>query len=114
MEEMNDDFSLLYPDVNRDELLRDEDFSYFAKGKLENEGLSSVYGRYTALLAKIRNEEKERAAALLANRLAAVGAVSSAAPPEEVFFTREQVKAMSAADIRKNYEKIRKSQEKWQ
>ena len=114
MEEMNDDFSLLYPDIDRDELLRDEDFNYFAKGKLESESLSSVYGRFSALLTKIRNEEKEKAAAILANRLASVGAVSTAAPPEETLFTREQVKAMSPAEIRKNYEKIIKSQKKWQ
>ncbi len=111
---LNDDFSLLYPNVNRDELLRDEDFNYFAKGKLESESLSTVYGRYSALLTKIRNEEKERASSILANRLASVGALSGAEPPEETFFTREQVKAMSPAEIRKNYEKIRKSQEKWQ
>lgn len=110
---ITDSFSALYPHINRDELLADEDFGYFAKGKLDTEELTSVYGKYLDLLDRVRGEEREKVSAEFANRMASVGALSAAEPPEEVFFTREQVKSMSAAEIRKNYEKIKKSQEKW-
>jgi len=110
---INDDFSALYPDVSQDELLADKSFDCFVKGMLEGESLTSVYGRYLSFVGKIKSEERERVSAELANRMASVGSLSAAEPPEEVFFTREQVRSMSAAEIRKNYEKIRKSQEKW-
>ena len=38
-----DSFDLLYPDVNKDELLKNEEFNLFAGGRLSNEELSSVY-----------------------------------------------------------------------
>ena len=108
-----DNFEALYPDTSRDELLADEDFGYFASGKLETESLSSVYGKYLSLIDRIRSAEREKVSAIFANRMASVGSLSAAEPPEETFFTREQVRSMSSAEIRKNYEKIRKSQEKW-
>ena len=110
---ITDDFSTLYPDVNRDELSNDESFNCFVKGMEEGESVSSVYGRYLSFVEKIKRDERERVSAAFANRMAAVGSLSSEEPPEEIFFTREQVKSMNAAEIRKNYEKIRKSQKKW-
>jgi len=111
---IDEEFSLLYPSVTAEALSADEDFLLFAEGRLDNgNSLSSVYKKYEELTERIRSREKKRAAELLANRLSSVGALSNANPPESTFFTREQVKAMSRAEISKNYEKIRKSQEKW-
>ena len=64
-----DDFEALYPDTNREELLADEDFGYFASGKLESESLSSVYGKYLSLLDKVRSAEREKVSAIFANRM---------------------------------------------
>ena len=110
---IDEEFSLLYPHITEDVLNGDEDFSLFSEGRLEGCSLASVYKKYEELTSRIRNREKEKAAELLANRLSSVGALSNANPPEETFFTREQVRAMSKGEIAKNYEKIRKSQEKW-
>ena len=110
---IDEEFSLAYPDITEESLLADEDFTLFAEGKLNGASLSDVYRKYGELTERIRKREKEAAAALLANRLSSVGALSNANPPEEIFFTREQVKAMSRSEISKNYEKIRKSQERW-
>ena len=109
-----DSFALLYPDVNKDELLKNEDFNLFAGGRLSNEELSSVYKGYLDLTDRIRKREMEKAAEILAKRISSVGALNSSNPPENTYFTREQVKSMSREQIKANYEKIRKSQEKWQ
>ena len=108
-----EEFKLVYPDKNPNELLNDEDFLVFAEGKLEKEPLSSVYKKYTALTEKIIVREKEKFAEILANKISAVGSLANSNPGEEIFFTREQVKSMSKAEITNNYENIRKSQEKW-
>ena len=108
-----EEFKLLYPEKDPNELLKDEDFLVFADGKLEKEPLSTVYKKYNSLTEKIIVREKEKFADILANKLSAVGSLANANPSEETFFTRDQVKAMSKAEITKNYEKIRKSQEKW-
>ena len=112
--EIQDSFSLLYPHTSRQEVMKDERFADYARGKLDGEELSSVYGGYLELVEKIRKEEAEKAISALANRLSSVGSLSNSNPSEDIFFSREQVKAMSRDEIRKNYEKIRKSQEKWQ
>ena len=111
---ISDSFTLLYPEVNRDELLKSEEFNLFAGKRLDSEELSSVYKGYLDLTEKIRAREMERAAEILAKRISSVGALNSSNPPEATFYTREQVKSMSREQIRANYEKIRKSQEKWQ
>ena len=111
---IEDSFALLYPDVNKDELLKNEEFNLFAGGRLSNEELSSVYKGYLDLTERIRKREMEKAAEILAKRISSVGALNSSNPPENTYFTREQVKSMSREQIRANYEKIRKSQEKWQ
>ena len=118
MEEENkilcSDFDLLYPDVNREELLANEEFTLFAGKRLSSEELSSVYRGYLDLTERIRKREMERAAELLSKKLASVGSLNNSNPPETAYFTKDQVRSMSREQIKANYEKIRKSQEKWQ
>ena len=82
--------------------------------RLSAEELSEVYRGYLDLTERIRKREMEKAADILAKKLSSVGALNNSNPPENTYFTREQVKGMSRAEIKANYEKIRKSQEKWQ
>ncbi len=110
------DFYEKHPDVNVQELFADEDFLKFGKEALETVSLTKVYEAYLP----IKNErdriaaEQQKAAALAANSSVAVGSVTSATDPaDSEFFTKEQVKKMSPAEIKKNYEKIRASQAKW-
>ena len=106
-----------HPDVNVQELLADEDFLKFGKDALEFIPLTKVYEAYLPIKeekARLK-AENEKAAAMAANSQVAVGSVTSATDPaDSEFFTKEQVQKMSPEEVKKNYEKIRKSQEKWQ
>ena len=55
-----DSFALLYPDVSRDELLKNEEFNLFAGGRLGSEELSTVYKGYLDITERIRKREMER------------------------------------------------------
>lgn len=110
------EFREKYPDVNVQELFSDEDFLKFGKSALEVVSLSGVYEAYLPIKTERERikAENEKAAALAANSQVAVGSVTSATPAADTeFFTKEQVLKMSKEEISKNYEKIRKSQEKW-
>jgi len=110
------EFREKYPNVNVQELFADEDFLKFGKNALEMVSLAGVYEAYLPIKTereRIKAENK-KAAALVANSQVAVGSVTSATDPaDSEFFTKEQVQKMSPEEIKKNYEKIRKSQEKW-
>ena len=110
------DFYEKHPDVNVQELLKDKEFLEFGKDALEVFSLARVYEAYLPIKAERDriNAEQQKAAALAANSQVAVGSVTSATDPaDSEFFTKEQVLKMSPAEVKKNYEKIRKSQEKW-
>lgn len=110
------EFREKYPDVNVQELFADEDFLKFGKSALEVVSLSGVYEAYLPIKTERERikAENEKAAALAANSQVAVGSVTSATEPaDSEFFTKEQVQKMSPEEVKKNYEKIRKSQEKW-
>ena len=63
---------------------------------------------------KTEDNAKKAAAQAVANAASAVGSLNNSGPTEENdFFTRDQVKAMSQAEVKANYEKIRKSMKKW-
>ena len=108
-----DSFALLFPDVDKEALLKDEDFSSFAEGKLDTGDIATVYKSYLDLTERIKARERERALSILEAKQSAVGPLSSALPSESAFFTKEEVRSMSKAQIKENYEKIRKSQQKW-
>ncbi len=111
-----EEFATVHPSVNVNDVLGDEMFQSFADGKLGKKSLADVYREYLplkeAMAAARREAEKNVHADAVA--AAAVGSVTNAsAPPEQDFFTKEQVQKMSRKEIHDNYEKIRKSQEKW-
>ncbi|MBQ9743572.1 MAG: hypothetical protein IJW19_00425 [Clostridia bacterium] len=108
-----EEFASEYPDVNVEELLNDESFSDYAEGRLESTPISTVYKKYETLTKRLAVKEREKLTGALANKLSSVGSLSNSNPSEELFFTKEQVMAMSKREISVNYEKIRKSQEKW-
>ena len=110
------EFAEKYPGVKVQELFADEDFLKFGKEALETVSLTKVYEAYLPIKeekARLK-AENEKAAAMAANSQVAVGSVTSATDPaDSEFFTKEQVLKMSPEEVKKNYEKIRKSQEKW-
>lgn len=110
-----EEFSTIYPNVKISDVLQNAEFNAFSKGKLGKASLALVYAQY--LLNKSNKEAKreaEEAAHAKAVTGAAVGSLTnSSTPPEGEFFTKEQVLKMSPKEVHDNYEKIRKSQERW-
>lgn len=116
---INDDvmeFAEKHADVDIKILFEDVNFRAFADGKLGVKSLSEVYEQYLPFKNAIeaKNKEEDKQAMALAVQKAAVGALSTPSSSSEVdFFTKEQVLKMTPAEIKKNYDKIRESQQKW-
>lgn len=110
------EFSAKYPNLNVRDVLNDKDFLEYADGKSGT--LIKLYEDYQKFIGKFSRAAEENAnkaaAQAAANAASAVGSLNNSGPTEENdFFTYEQVSAMSREEIKRNYEKIRKSQAKW-
>lgn len=108
-----DAFKTEYPGVDIDSLIADEDFRDYAEGKVGQKPLAEIYKGFLKFAGKYEDKAKERAAQYLANRQASPGALKDTKQAESDFFTADQVRAMTPAEVHKNYEKIRKSMQKW-
>ena len=93
----------IFPDMNVDDI-PDEVFERSNNGK----GLAAEYALHYLKEEKKKGEQKEKEEENL-----------KSAPPdvknatEEAFFTPEDVRGMTEAEIKKNYHTIMKSMEKW-
>lgn len=115
-EQMNkdlSDFSASYPDVNIDELIKDEAFNDYADGKLGRKTLKQIYEGYLGFVDSQRRAAESKAAQTLANAKASPGSLSSSGESGEKFFTRDEVRAMTEKQINDNYDAIRRSMKKW-
>ncbi|MBQ7353584.1 MAG: hypothetical protein IJW54_06265 [Clostridia bacterium] len=110
------EFSSKYGDVDINELFKDEGFRTFADGKLESKSLSEVYEQYLPFKKMIEGQKSKQDKEAMELSLSKVGVGSltnSGGATGDTFFTKEQVLKMSPAEIKKNYEKIRESQQRW-
>lgn len=110
------EFSSKYGDVDINELFKDEGFRAFADGKLESKSLSEVYEQYLPFKKMIegqRSKQDKEAMELSLSKVGVGSLTNSGGATDDTFFTKEQVLKMSPAEIKKNYEKIRESQERW-
>ena len=106
------DFEVIYPNLSKNSLLGNESLRIFAEGK-ENKPLSVVYAKFCALCEKISKEAILQEKARQNNASSSLGALSSTKSSSAHLFTREQVKAMSSEEIKRNYDLIRQSQQSW-
>jgi hypothetical protein len=115
-------FHKAYPRVDLQKLIADPDFREFAEAQVQAKvPLAQIYGGYEKLRAKFQKEAdrkveeaKDGAAQALANARAGVGGKAGSADNlGGVFFTPEEVKRMTPAEIEKNREAIRKSMSRW-
>jgi hypothetical protein len=102
-----------FPSVNLSELIADEDFNDYAEGKVGRRPLSDIYRGYLKFQGKVDSRAKDMAAQYIANKNASPGALHNTNPVDSDYFTPEQVRGMTTEEVRKNYEKIIKSMEKW-
>jgi len=116
------DFKEKYPDVDIKELISDEDFAYFAEGKVGKRPLAEIYERYLGTTGKkasaasdgeIEKKARESAAQMIANKKASVGALSGSGTTDPEFLSKEDVAKMSIAECEKNYDRIQKSMKHW-
>ena len=112
-ENEKEEFSKCFPNVNIDELQNDTLFSIFSKGKNSKMSLLEIYSEYDNFLSYVRESEQIKSAVRMANSRASVGSLQDEQGTTDEYFTKDEVSAMSPAEINKNYEKIRKSQLKW-
>ncbi|MBE6588826.1 MAG: hypothetical protein E7643_01485 [Ruminococcaceae bacterium] len=108
-----DAFRAAYPDVDLDALIEDERFRTFSEGKVGNLPMKTIYEGYREFLGAFDEKAKSLAAQALANRAAGPGALGGAKHAEGDSYTAEEVRRMSPAEVRANYEKIRNSMTKW-
>ena len=102
-----------FPEVDIEELIKNEQFAEYADGKVGVKPLSEIYEGYNRFLKKAQASADTKAAQALANSHASPGALSGSQTPDKDFFTAEQVRAMSREEVKKNYEKIKESMARW-
>ena len=106
-------FSKLFPNVSLEKLEKDELFCLFSSHNGKNIAISELYTNYLRLIKAIESDFATKAAVLAQNKLSSPGSLASSEKTIDVFFTKEQVLRMNPEQISKNYETIRKSQQKW-
>lgn len=106
-------FAQKHPDVDLSELTNDEGFQSYAAGKVGTVPLTDIYEGYKKLVGQTEARARDVAAQALANRQASPGGLGESRTAESDFFTADEVRKMSPADVKKNYEKIRASMAKW-
>ena len=102
-----------FPALDLEKVKKNKDFQAFLGALTQYLTLSQLYLRFSALVSSIEESSSKKMAYALANADTGVGSLSSQGATEETFFTKEQVLRMSPEQIRKNYDKIRRSQQKW-
>lgn len=107
------DFSTKHPEVNVQNLIKDEQFQKFASGKVGTQPLSEIYEDFLGFVGEYEKKAKQMAKQTLANKKASPGSLSSTNPSDSGFYTREQVQSMTQEEVHKNYDKIRASMSKW-
>lgn len=106
-------FAAAHPDVDVEALISDGRFCDYAVGKVGVLPLSEIYLGYRELLDQMDAQARALASRALANRRATPGALGSTGEVESDYFSPGQVRSMSAAEVKQNYERIRRSMTKW-
>ena len=104
-------FSKAFPGVNPENIKKDRLFAIFADGKGKSKSLTSIYSDFRLFVAELSSEIRKKHK--FNDKIASPGSLSSSEPSNDGFFTKEQVLRMSKDEICKNYDKIRRSQQKW-
>jgi hypothetical protein len=107
-----------YPDVSMQSMMNNADFMAFAKGRVGKDGsIYVVYDAYATAKAaeeqRVEQRAREIAAQMQANAQASPGTAKGEASGDPEYFTREQVQAMTQAQVHRNYDKIKKSMKHW-
>lgn len=94
-----------YPDVNLEELFKNDKFKKFAYGKIGNISMASIYEDFKDLQTEIDKEAKKIATRLVANKQSSPGSLVDTGE-QEADWSIDDIKNMSPEEVRKNYDKI--------
>lgn len=107
-----------HPGVSMQSMMNDTEFMAYAKGRVGKDGsIYAVYDAYAAAKAaedaRVEQRAREMAAQMQANAKASPGTAKGEAGSDPNVFTIEQIKEMSKAEVKRNYDKICKSLNYW-
>ena len=109
----SEDFKSKHPEVDLGELINNEVFQKFAEGKVGTTPMAKIYENFVDFTKAYEKKAKMQAAQMVANKKASPGTLTSAGQSESGFYSIEDVKKMSAEEMRKNWDKVQASRAKW-
>lgn len=109
----SEDFKSKHPEVDLGELVNNEIFQKFAEGKIGTTPMAKIYENFIDFAKAYEKKAKIQAAQMVANKKASPGTLTSPGQSENGFYTIEEVKKMSAEEMRKNWDKVLASKAKW-
>lgn len=108
-----EDFQAKYPKINLETLVQDKQFKAFADGKVGNIPLTDIYESYIEVMQEYKRQARAMARQLVANKKASPGALKTPGSSDGGYYTRDQVKKMSAQEVHEHYDQIRESMKRW-
>ena len=109
----SEDFKSKHPEVDLGELITNEVFQKFAEGKVGTTPMAKIYENFVDFTKAYEKKAKLQAAQMVANKKASPGTLTSPGQSENGFYSIEDVKKMSAEEMRKNWDKVQASRAKW-
>lgn len=109
----SEDFQSKHPEVDLGELINNEVFQKFAEGKVGTTPMAKIYENFVDFTKAYEKKAKLQAAQMVANKKASPGTLTSPGQSESGFYSIEDVKKMSAEEMRKNWDKVQASRAKW-
>lgn len=108
------EFKTKYPNVDLNELAKDNSFDVFSEGKIGNLKLTKIYEQYLEFTNQLNTVKlKAQEEAVISKKAKEIASVGSLATAEDVtantLYTLEQLKSMSVEEVEKNWDKVCKS-----
>lgn len=102
-----------YPDVNLDEIIKDEKFKLYAAGKVGNMSMVEIFEGFSSIIGGYEEQTRKRAAQIAANAQSSPGSLSGNGSTEPTYISEAQYDAMSESDRRRYHDKIKESMRHW-
>lgn len=102
-----------YPQIQSEELFRDQNFIKYANGKVGQESMIEIYDSYRTLCEQIEKSVLEKAEKEFAQRIskanATPGSLTANNQTADSLYTLEELKNMSRKSIEANWDKVQRS-----
>lgn len=113
-----EDFRTAFPDVNLNDLSKEQDFMKFSNKLIGKVPLKDIYEAYSSLRSGLKESAEETAKTEIARKLAkdntSAGNLSAVGDVGAPKYTLEQIGKMSQSEIDKNWKDVEASYNYWQ